>query len=114
MNRNGFTLTELLIVIAIVALLTIMVLPSVNRITANNEKKKYGSYEKMFAEYAEAQEVSDLTNLCDIEGLEDVKALCSGYVRVTDGRYTAYISCPRADYKTDGYSASLSENRVCE
>ena len=114
MNRKGFTLTELLIVIAIVALLTIMVLPSVTRINANNEKKKFDAYEKMVREYAEAQEVGNGTNLCDLSGLEDVKKKCSGYVTVTGGSYKAYISCPDAGYKTSGYSASMSGNRVCE
>ena len=113
MNRNGFTLTELLIVIAIIALLTIMVLPSVNRITANNEKKKYEAFEKMVKEYAEAQEVENGTNLCDLDGLEDVKKLCSGYVTLIDGKYKAYISCPKVSFKTSGYSASMSGNRVC-
>ena len=119
MNNKAFTLTELLIVIGIVALLTIMVLPVINRINQNNEIKKYQSYEKMVAEYAEASMVSDSTNLCDINGvneasLDDVKKLCVGYVRIIDGKYKAYISCEKADYKTDGYSASISGGRVCE
>ena len=113
MNRKGFTLSELLIVIGIVALLTIMVIPSISKINSNNEKKKYGAYENMLKEYAEAHEVSDTTNLCDIDGLEDVKKLCQGYVRVSGGKYTAYINCPKVGYKTSGYSASIAGDREC-
>ena len=40
MNNKGFTLAELLVVLAIITLITIMVFPSISKMWANNEKKK--------------------------------------------------------------------------
>ena len=110
-NNKGFTLAELLVVIAILTLLTIMVFPSISKMWANNEKKKFESYEKMTAEFAEATREHGTVDLCTLgtsTDLEDVKRDCDGYVTETNGVYKAYIHCEKADYSTEGYNSSLS------
>ena len=75
-NNKGFTLVELLVVIAILTLLTIMVFPAISKMWANNEKKKFESYEKMSAEFAEADRQRGTVSICDLgksTDLEEVK-----------------------------------------
>ena len=113
MNRKAFTLVELLVVLGIVTLLTIIVLPSVTKMISTNKDKQYDNYEKLVAEYAEAQGKTGITNLCDIDGLPDVKKACVGYVEYKDKKYKAYIHCEGDDYKTSGYNVNYSGNRKC-
>ncbi len=103
-NNKGFTLAELLVVLGIITLITIMVFPAISKMWSNNEKKKLESYQKMTAEFAEADRQRGTVSLCDLGGsldLEEVKKDCVGYVIENNGVYKAYINCERYEYKTD-------------
>ncbi len=52
MNSKGFTLVELLIVIAIIGLITIIVMPSLIDIQQEQKNAKYTTYEKTIVEVA--------------------------------------------------------------
>ena len=115
-NNKGFTLAELLVVIAIITLISIMVFPAISKMWNTNEKKKFESYEKMTAEFAEANREKGSVKLCDLgedTDLVEVKKECVGYVTydATNDKYKAYINCEKAEYKTEGFNSSLSSGK---
>ena len=115
-NNKGFTLAELLVVIAIITLISIMVFPAISKMWNTNEKKKFESYEKMTAEFAEANREKGSVKLCDLAedtDLVEVKKECVGYVTydATNDKYKAYINCEKAEYKTEGFNSSLSSGK---
>ena len=114
-NNKGFTLVELLVVIAILTLLTIMVFPAISKMWANNEKKKFESYEKMTVEFAEANRERGTVSICNLgkkTDLEEVKRDCVGYVsEQTNGSYKAYLNCEKMGFKTNGYNSSISSQK---
>ena len=114
-NNKGFTLTELLVVIGIITLITIMVFPAISKMWSNNEKKKFESYEKMTAEFAEASRERGTVSICNLgkkTDLEEVKRECVGYVtEQANGSYKAYLNCSNMGLHTDGYNSSISSQR---
>ena len=113
-NNKGFTLTELLVVIGIITLITIMVFPAISKMWSNNEKKKFESYEKMTAEFAEADRQRGTVSICDLgktTDLEEVKRDCVGYVVENKGVYKTYLNCEKFNYKTDGYNGAISSQK---
>ena len=66
MNKKGFTLIELIATIVIMALILIMVVPSIIALVNNNEKKAYEYYADSLIEAAEiyvGREKEDITSL---------------------------------------------------
>lgn len=118
MNKKGFTLIEVLVSLVIMALIMMIILPSVTRVSRENKLKIYEEYEKMMVEYAK---ISDKKNnnairLTDLEELDKVKNDCSGYVTITHSTppvYKAYIKCGEYFTKyseSDKYSESFFES----
>lgn len=106
MNKKGFTLMELLATIVIMALLMMIVFPSLSKLMNNNDQKKYQAYEDMMVEYARVYEdkTSVIIQLSDLAELSEVKKNCIGYVEVnreTNG-YKPYIKCGN-NYTTNGF-----------
>lgn len=106
MNNKGFTLMELLATIVIMALLMMIVFPSLSKLMENNDEKKYKSYEDMMVEYARIYEdkTSIIIQLSDLNELSDVKRNCVGYVEVNraTGVYKPFIKCGNK-YTTTGF-----------
>ena len=96
MNRNGFTLAEMLTVIVIMTLVILISLPSLKTLFEKNNKEKYASYEKMMIEYAKASNIKDNTTI-PLDELGDLKknmdSECTGYVTITNGAYKAHLTC---------------------
>lgn len=117
MNKKGYTLMELLVVIVIIGLILLFVYPAINEMINKNNTEMYTQYENMMVEYAKASSTKATISrqniylkLSSLEGLEQVKKDCKGYVHlkyVTNkpNEYKAYISCNNG-YKTTGYNAS--------
>lgn len=66
MNKNGFTLIELIATIVIMALILIMVMPSITALRKNSENKQYQYYGESLIEAAEIfvnKEGEDITSL---------------------------------------------------
>lgn len=111
MNKKGFTLAELLAVMVILALLMMLIVPSIDKLMNNTDEQKYETYEKMMEEYAAVYPDKSLTTikLSLLDNLEDVKKNCTGYVTVnrSTNDYKAYISCGDK-YTTEGFDTSLA------
>ena len=102
MNDKGFTLIELLIVIALIGTISLMLVPSMAIYYEKGNEELYNSYEKMMAEYAKVSEIKkDRIELNELEGLDNIKKECKGYVITKDNNYQAFISC--SNYQTIGY-----------
>ncbi len=101
--KKGFTLVELLVSIVVIVLLTLLVIPGIQKLQSNNQKSLYQSYEKIVYEYGEAEQTLGLVDICNIEHLKYVKDDCNGYVLEENGKRHAYISCGD-NYQTDGYN----------
>ena len=94
MNKKGFTLMELLTVIVVIAIIMMVVYPSISKIQKNNNDEMYKTYEKMMIEYALVSGINNNT-IIKLSSLRE-KGLamddeCNGYVNMTTKK--AYISC---------------------
>ena len=107
LNKKGFTLMEVLTVIIVITIIMMITLPLVDSISNRNKEELYKSYEKMMVEYAMASSKKQGTiSLSELNGLDKIKNECTGFVKIDDNNYNAYIKCPKEDgskYKTPKY-----------
>ena len=107
LNKNGFTLMEVLTVIIVITAIMLITLPLINSIRERNNKELYSSYEKIMEEYAIASSLNKgKILLSELDGLDKIKNECSGYVMITGNSpksYKAYIKCSDK-YQTSGYN----------
>ena len=115
---NGFTLVELLAVFALIALVTLLIVPGLSNLYNSSRNKEYTTYEDMMVEYAKTVPTSKYngTRVClkDL-GIDNAikNTTCNGYVVKSNDTYTPYLSCSENGnnvYKTSGYSSSLANN----
>ena len=103
MNRNGFTLTELLVAIVLLSIIMAITIPSLFLYKKETDKTLYYEYERMMVLYAEESEIAkEKIKLSELNGLENIKKDCQGYVKKKNNEYKAYISCNHK-YQTKGY-----------
>lgn len=113
MNKKAFTLTEILTVIVIIAIILGIVFPTISKIVNDNKEDMYKDYEKMMVEYAKLSDLKDqnIILLSELDELDKIKRECTGYVSInhssTPIEYKAYISCDNV-YKTAGYDNSIA------
>ena len=67
-NIEGFTLTELIAVIALMGMLSVLVLPSVNRAVADNKKKTCSYYEDSMVEAAKLYIYKESADIIESNG----------------------------------------------
>ena len=113
MKKNGFTLVELLAVIVLMALIMLLIFPSIRNIYTNNQTKQYESYEDMMVEYVKTiSNYKNETYIClSSLGMEKINdnSECRGYVKISEMK--GYLICETDDeviYKTAGYDTSNS------
>ena len=104
MNKKGFTLAELIAVIVLIALISLIVFPTINNIEKNGNIKKYSAYKDLMIEYAKLvpkeKYKKNGTIICykdlEIKPIND-NTTCNGYVDVSNKKYISYLEC-----KTNG------------
>ena len=99
MNEKGFTLIEILITITIMALILIMVMPSITALQRNNEKRAYEYYADAMMEAARVY--------VNKEG-EDINSLgIANWVGCVDITYADLINADLLDpYSDEAYDCS--------
>lgn len=115
MNTKGFTLTELIVTIALIGIISMIAFPSISKLKENNKLEKYKAYEKVMETGAKLyvdSKKADLFNDTDnetisystllanklIEKFEDDRVECSSsYVTATKNEqvvsYDAIVIC---------------------
>ena len=118
MNKNGFTLAELLAVMVLLALVMILVVPGVSSIKRNNDKKQYQTYLDMMIEYTKTIPLYKEKTFVCLSNLKmqpiNEKIGCSGYVLITNSgnTLTPYLHCENKSsheklYETTNYQTNL-------
>lgn len=119
MNKYGFTLIELIATIVIMALILLLVIPSITALVNNNEEKQYQYYADALVEATEifvGREGEDITNLgtlnftgcVDISYSELVSAnLISAYQKENIDCSNATIRYTK-ERKKESYSINLT------
>ena len=110
MKKNGFTLVELIAVLTLLAIVMLLVVPGVQGLKQENQKKQYETYLDMMIEYSKT--VSTSKNYVCYKKLK-IKPIssdinCNGYVSITSTDRKAYLRCSNKEgqemYKSTGYS----------
>ena len=118
MNKKGFTMVELLGVMALLAIVLLLVVPGLSNLASSNSNKEYETYLDMMMEYAKtipsSKYRSDASGkyLClDDKNLKRINDSidCDGYVRLdsTNKPINSYLKCTknsREVFKTDTFT----------
>lgn len=113
MNSKGFTLVELLAVIVLLALVMMLIVPSLTSLRNSNKDKEYETYMDVMVEYTKIiPNYKNKSYVClndlDIKDLSS-SVICYGYVLISDEgmTLTPNLSCSKDGnllYQSDGYS----------
>lgn len=114
MNNKGFTIAELVAVLALIAIISLITFPNLNNLRKNNNEKEYTTIEDMMVQYTKVipnyktRSYVCLKNLnLKINERINPNLICNGYVKITDGSLKPYLYCTQNGvdmYKTNGYS----------
>ena len=132
-NKKGFTLVELLAVIALLSLILLLVVPNLTSLFNDSASKTLKIQEKEMANagllYLEDYCKNPIgTKICTLSKSNDLfsgiilldtletsnyidevyykEEKCTGCVKITDNKATAYLNCPNNNYQTEGYSCN--------
>ncbi len=107
MNRNAFTLSELLAVIAIMGILSIMLIPSIINIRKDYLQKTYESRKKLIGNAALDWASDNLVNVP-----ANVPDSCNNTVNCSEGCSSA-CACTTVGYLiANGYLSGSDENKT--
>ncbi|MBQ8892620.1 MAG: type II secretion system protein [Bacilli bacterium] len=111
MNKNGFTLIELIAVLVLIILVTLITFPNIRNLMNNNNEKEFTTYQDMMIQYAKTMPTNKYTSnyIClsnlGMDKINDAM-VCNGYVTKSGNTYTPYLYCTQNGeqlYKTSGY-----------
>ncbi len=114
-NKKAFTLVELLAVIMLLAIVMILIFPSIKEIFDDNKIQEYETYEDLMIEYTKTfPNYQKRSKIClselNIDKLNEF--ICTGYVTISSNTITPYLSCKDKNgnnsYHTDGFNTSLA------
>ena len=103
MNKNGFTLVELIAVIVLIALVALLVFPNLDNLKDQNIEKEYQTMEDMMVEYAKVlpnYQGRESGYICLHElNMNKTKSnqFCNGYVQVSQNKLTPYLTCRQGE-----------------
>ena len=111
MNRQGFTLVELISVIILITLVMMLIVPALSSLMNSNRKKEYETYMDMMIEYTKTypnyrEKEYICLNELNIKKINN-NTDCNGYVTVNGNTLKAYLSCKRDEelmYETEEYN----------
>ena len=113
MNKKGFTMIELLGVMALFGLVLLLVVPGLSKLSGSNTNREYETYLDMMKEYTKTfpnYKTKSYVCLKDL-GLKNINETvdCKGYVRITNSgtTLTPYLSCTKNGkeiFKTETFS----------
>ena len=129
MNKKGFTLTELIVTIALIGIISMLAFPSIRKLKEDNSLEKYKTYEKVMENGAKLYVDSNKSDLFQyyhhkiitydmlmdkklIEEFEDKKVDCSeSYVKAKkldkqSITYTAFVICKHKQNGKEVYHTS--------
>lgn len=108
MNKNGFTLAELLAVLVLLGIVMMLILPSIRGLYSDNQTTQYEKYEELMIEYTKTlpnYENKDIVCLNDLNIKKMNEFECQGYV--IKSNLKAYLKCfdknGTKTYETNGY-----------
>ena len=111
MNKQGFTLVELISVVVLISLVMMLIVPGLSSLMNANRRKEYQTYMDMMIEYTKTYPgykereyiCLDELNIKEINNNTD----CNGYVEIDNNRLKSYLSCYKGTekkFETEGFN----------
>lgn len=113
MNKKAFTLVELLAVMVLLALVMIIIVPTLSTLLSSHKNEEYETYLDMMVEYTKVYpNYTSRQYICLSElNLKPINnnINCSGYVTInqTNHKITPFLSCKKNNeltYQSNNYS----------
>lgn len=111
MNKEGFTLVELIAVIVLIVLVMLLIVPSLTSLRNTNRNKEFTTYEDMMVEYTKTIPLYNTKSYICLNDLNmpniNETMTCNGYVRINGNTLTPFLSCTQNGeklYETTSYS----------
>lgn len=113
-NKNGFTLTELIVTIALIGVVMIIAFPAIGNLKSSNEDKKYEAYAEVLENAAKIYVDSNsdkITTCAKIEYSELKKYIKNSRVDKNLNCESSYVIVKRSEsYNTFIYHANVKCN----
>ena len=97
MNKEGFTLVELIAIVVLIAIVSMLTFPALNNLRSNNNEKEFETYKDMMVEYVKTiPNYKSKSYIClqDL-GIKKINNTmqCKGYVTISGNTLTPSLYC---------------------